>query len=95
MGSFKAHLKDQPEKEIPGDPGSGLETLKALGVKGLDRIVALKVNGENRDLSRPVEPDAELQPISLESEEGLEILRHSTSHVMAMAVKELFPGDPG
>ena len=92
MGSFKVHLKDQPEQEFPGDPGSGLETLKALNVKGLDRVVALQVNGEKRDLSRAVEPEAELQPIFLESEEGLEILRHSTSHVMAMAVKGLFPG---
>ena len=92
MSPLKLHLKDQPEEEFPGDVLSGGEALKALGVKGMDRVVAVRVNGENRDLNRPVEPKAELEPVFLESEEGLEILRHSTSHVMAMAVRELFPG---
>jgi len=39
-----------------------------------------------------INPEAGLEPIFLDSEEGLEILRHSTAHVMAMAVQELFPG---
>ncbi len=39
-----------------------------------------------------LEEKAELEPIDMDSLEGLEILRHSTSHVMAMAVKDLFPG---
>ena len=50
------------------------------------------MNDENRDLSTVIDCEVELEPIYLESEEGLEISRHSTSHVMAMAVKELFPG---
>ena len=64
----------------------------SLNVKAIDRVVAVRVNGEPRDLSYEIGPQAELEPIFIDSEEGVDILRHSTSHVMAMAVKELFPG---
>jgi threonyl-tRNA synthetase len=66
--------------------------LKLLEAKGLDRVLAVKVNGENRDLYSSLEEKTELEPIDVDSPEGLELLRHSTSHVMAMAVKDLFPG---
>ncbi|MFH1124681.1 MAG: threonine--tRNA ligase [Pseudomonadota bacterium] len=85
-------IKGQAPKEIQAENLSGLDALRHLGVKGLDRVVAVRVNGEKRDLSGPVGAESELEPIFLESEEGLEILRHSTSHVMAMAVRGLFPG---
>lgn len=53
-------------------------------------IVAILVNGEPKDLSyRPVAGD-QLEGVSIESELGLSILRHSTAHVMAQAVQELF-----
>ncbi|MFZ7111045.1 MAG: threonine--tRNA ligase [Desulfatiglandales bacterium] len=71
---------------------TGLEALKALNGGSLNNIVALRVNGEKQDLSSLLNTEAELEPIHMESEEGLEIVRHSASHVMAMAVKELFPG---
>ena len=61
-------------------------------IKGLERVVAVKVNGEVRDLFSPVDSKTDLEPIYENSDEGLDILRHSTSHVMAEAVKELFPG---
>jgi len=70
----------------------GIEALKSLKVKDLHKVIAVKMNGENRDLSTVIDSEAELEPIYLETDEGLEIFRHSTSHVMAMAVKELFPG---
>jgi threonyl-tRNA synthetase len=68
------------------------DALKHLKVGGLDRIVAVKINGVPSDLSMPLGPESELEPIYIQSEEGMEILRHSISHVMAMAVRELFPG---
>ncbi|MBU2498656.1 MAG: threonine--tRNA ligase [Proteobacteria bacterium] len=92
MTLFKINIKGEPQKEIQAENLSGLDALHHLGVKGLDRVVALVVKGEKRDLSASVNPESELEPIFIESEEGLETLRHSTSHVMAMAVKELFPG---
>jgi threonyl-tRNA synthetase len=53
--------------------------------------VAAQMDGGLFDLSRTVEKDAAVSFISVHSKKGLEILRHSASHVMAQAVKELFP----
>jgi threonyl-tRNA synthetase len=92
MKTIKIHLKDQLTKEIEAKPIPAHEALRLLHMASLDKVVAAKINGEDRDLSTVIDLEAELEPIFLESEEGLEILRHSTSHVMAMAVKELFPG---
>ncbi len=72
------------------------------GVKGMDiakkisanlaRVaLAAKVNGKLQDLSTPITTDATVTIITGKDKEGLEILRHSCSHVMAEAVKELWP----
>jgi threonyl-tRNA synthetase len=92
MKNFRINLKGQAAKEIETEALTGLDALKLLQAKGLDRVVAVKINGENRDLVSSLEEQAELEPVDVESPEGLETLRHSTSHVMAMAVKDLFPG---
>ncbi|MFC1533911.1 threonine--tRNA ligase [Thermodesulfobacteriota bacterium] len=89
---YKIYLKGQPPSDIEEGSISGLDALEYLGVRSLDRVVAVIINGTPRDLSSPIEHESELEPVFIDSEEGLEILRHSTSHVMAMAVKELFPG---
>jgi threonyl-tRNA synthetase len=86
------HLNGQPLKNTGSGSLTALEALRTLGVKRLDKVAAARLNGKRLDLSSPLETDGELQPIYMDSKEGLEILRHSTSHVMAMAVKELFPG---
>ena len=78
--------------EIVEDPLSCLGALTLLGIKDVKRVVAAKVNGILMDLSASIENDSEIEPVFIDSEEGLDILRHSTSHVMAMAVKEIFPG---
>ena len=54
-------------------------------------VIAVKVNGKVVDLSHPLETDCELEFISLASVEGLDVLRHSCAHLMAQAVKRLFP----
>ena len=59
----------------------------------LPSIVAAKLNNKPVDLSHPIiEEPAALSLINIEAKEGLEILRHSISHVMAQAVKDLFDG---
>lgn len=58
----------------------------------LKSAVAARVNGTPVDLSSRLLVDASVEPIDISSEEGLRILRHSTSHVMAQAVQEIFPG---
>ncbi len=68
------------------------EALKALGVSGDRRVVAARVDGEMVDLSHPLARDCTIAPIPLDSPEGLTILRHSAAHIMAEAVRSLFPG---
>jgi threonyl-tRNA synthetase len=65
--------------------------LKELAEQWDKEAVAAQMDGFFLDLSRTVEKNANISFISIHSKKGLEILRHSTSHVMAQAVKELFP----
>jgi len=55
-------------------------------------IIAVKVNGDLLDLHSTLSDDAVIECIDIDSMEGQEILRHSTSHVMAQAVQDLYPG---
>ncbi len=54
-------------------------------------VIAAKVNGELKDLACPLADGDSVQPVGIASPDGLAILRHSTAHVMAQAVQELFP----
>jgi threonyl-tRNA synthetase len=84
-------LPDGSSKSFPG-PVTVAEIAQAIG-PGLARAaLAGKVNGKLVDTSYRVESDAELAIVTPKSPEGLDILRHSTSHLMAQAVQELFPG---
>ena len=59
---------------------------------GLRRnAVAILVNGEQWDLSREITESASVAIITRDTDEGLEVLRHDAAHVMAEAVKELYP----
>ncbi len=61
-----------------------------LGVVDRD-ILAAKVDGTVVDLSRPLSESSTLEPLRFDSAEGREVYRHSSTHIMAQAVKELFP----
>ena len=66
--------------------------LKAYGEKKLKNIVAFKSNGKLYDLNDPISLQTnKIEPVYINTDEGIEILRHSTAHVMAQAVKRLFP----
>jgi threonyl-tRNA synthetase len=75
---------DQPVTvhEIAGDIGVGLAKATLAGV----------VNGREVDASFQIEDDAELRIITGRDDQALEILRHSTAHLLAQAVQQLFPG---
>ncbi|WP_339046967.1 threonine--tRNA ligase [Candidatus Mesenet endosymbiont of Phosphuga atrata] len=68
---------------------SGFELLKESEVK--NKAIALKVNGNLCDLSCAIDCDAKVEVITAQDQEGLDILRHDAAHIMAQAVKELFP----
>jgi threonyl-tRNA synthetase len=83
-------LPDGTVREVaPGTTGQDLAT--AIG-PGLARAaVAIRVNGQIRDLARPIEEDATVAILTDRDEAALEVLRHSTAHVLATAVREIFP----
>ncbi|NMD46392.1 MAG: threonine--tRNA ligase, partial [Propionibacterium sp.] len=67
-------------------------TTTGLDLFGSDRtVVAMRVDGELRDLSRELAEGDEVEPVSIDSPDGLNILRHSTGHVTAQAVQSLYP----
>src|SRR5690606_20693829 len=70
---------------------TGVDIAGGIG-KGLARdAIAIRVNGALWDLAREIEDDASVAIITRDSEEGLELLRHDAAHVLAEAVKELWP----
>jgi len=87
---MKITLHDGRTGEVP--PGRTVAAaLSALGIAVTPSILAAKVNGQVVDLSKVLEQDAELEPLTFDSVEGREVYRHSSTHLMAQAVKELFP----
>ena len=74
-------------------PGIRAGEVRASGAAAPDgrRIVAAAVDGAAVDLARPVTEDCAVEWIPLDSPEGIDILRHSTAHLMAQAVQSLFP----
>jgi threonyl-tRNA synthetase len=80
-GTKKEMEKGQTAADLAAKIGSGLK--KAA--------LAAEVNGQKVDLRRPVEEDAVVNIITFDSPDGKEIYRHSASHIMAQAVKELYP----
>ncbi|MFZ2061092.1 MAG: threonine--tRNA ligase [Candidatus Binatus sp.] len=55
-------------------------------------LVAARVDGKVVDLTRKLDHDAAVEPVLAETPEGLDVIRHSTAHLMAMAVQSLYPG---
>jgi threonyl-tRNA synthetase len=60
--------------------------------KAADKAVAARIDGKIVDLSVPVAPEVDVEPVLPDSPDGLDVIRHSTAHLMAQAVQELFPG---
>jgi threonyl-tRNA synthetase len=86
---MKIALKDGPSGDIQADETAGA-ALSALGIASHD-VLAAKVDGTVVDLSRPLSSGSIIEPLRFDSIEGREVYRHSSTHIMAQAVKELFP----
>jgi threonyl-tRNA synthetase len=83
-------LPDGSERRVPaGTPAA--EVLLGPGQPVPAHLVAARVNGKAVDLSRPLTGDAKLEAIPWDDPEGQKIYHHSTTHIMAQAVKALFP----
>lgn len=83
-------LPDGSEKPFDG-PVTGGEVAASIGPGLAKAALAVVVDGAEWDLTRPIERDAAIAIITRDSNEALEFLRHDCAHVMAEAVKELWP----
>src|SRR5919197_4956525 len=83
-------LPDGKTRQFPG-PVTGAEIAASIGPGLAKAAVAMIVDGHVKDLSATVARDARVAIVTRDSEEALEILRHDAAHVMAEAVKELYP----
>ena len=91
MSTIRLRLPDGSEREAAAGTTAG-DVASDIG-PGLARAaIAAKVGGEVYDLDRPIESDAEFAILTDRDPEALEVLRHSTAHILATAVRELFPG---
>ncbi len=77
------------EKEYKVESGNFLDFFKNIGEK-IEDILIVKFNGKLLDLTAQISESGEIVPVTFDSEEGREVYWHSTSHIMAAAVKRLF-----
>ena len=85
-------LPDGSVREL-NEGSTGLDLALDIGPGLAKAAIAVSVNGEQKDLSDPINEDSEVSIITIDSSEGLEIMRHTlTAQVLARAVKNLYPG---
>ncbi|MCS5683389.1 MAG: threonine--tRNA ligase, partial [Acidimicrobiales bacterium] len=84
-------LPDGSER-ILGPNATGADLAAELGARAAREALVAIVDGDQLDLNRPLPDGSNVSLVFPTSEEGLEILRHSTAHVLAQAVLELYPG---
>jgi threonyl-tRNA synthetase len=83
-------LPDGSVKQVPRGT-SALDIAKSISPRLADAAMVAKVNGNLVDLAKPIEQDAEVRILTDRDPEALEVYRHSSAHLMAAAVLELFP----
>ncbi|CAN1608202.1 K01868 TARS, thrS; threonyl-tRNA synthetase [Candidatus Pelagibacterales bacterium] len=82
-------LLDGKKLQFPGKV-NGHEIAKTISPSLAKKALVIKVNDSFKDLSTFIEKDSTVQIVTLEDDYGLEVIRHDTAHVLAMAVQELF-----
>ena len=90
MSSISVTLPDGSRQQVPaGTPP--IDIARSISPRLADDAVVARVNGDFYDLTRPLESDATVQILTSKNPEALEVYRHSTAHLLALAVQELFP----
>src|SRR5215510_13411983 len=82
------------QRSIPA-PATVADAIKAFDRDALKKSLAAKVNGVEVDLNKSLNGNGEvitIEPITAETRDGLEVIRHSTAHLLAAAILDLFPG---
>lgn len=91
MSAIAVTLPDGSQREVP--KGSTVHDLARSIGRGLEKAaVAGVVDGKTVDLSYVIDRPVKVSIVTRESKEGLEVIRHSTAHLLGQAVKELYPG---
>src|SRR6266567_3298250 len=88
--NIRVKLPDGSSKEVPSGT-TALDIAKSISPRWADAALAAKTNGDLIDLTRPLEKDTDLRILTERDPEALEVYRHSSAHLLAAAVLELFP----
>src|ERR1700758_5089127 len=88
--SIHVKLPDGSKKDVPKGTAA-LEVAKSISPRLADAALVAKTNGDLIDLVRPLEKDTDLRLLTEKDPESLEVYRHSSAHLLAAAVLELFP----
>src|SRR5439155_19493216 len=91
---MKVVLPDNAELELP-DGATGLDAARAIGPKLAEQAVLVRSNGNVRDLRLPLEDGERIQILTTRDKDdpdALRVLRHSAAHLLAEAVRRLYPG---
>jgi threonyl-tRNA synthetase len=90
MSSFIVTLPDGSQQTVAAGT-KPLDVAKAISPRLADAAIVARVNGDLYDLTRPFESDAKLEILTTKNPESLQVYRHSTAHLLAAAVLELYP----
>jgi threonyl-tRNA synthetase len=90
VATIKVKLPDGSTKEVPKGT-TALDIAKSISPRLADAALAAKTNGDLIDLARPLEKDTDLRLLTEKDPEALGVYRHSSAHLLAAAVLELFP----
>src|SRR5882672_5871298 len=91
---MKVVLPDQSELELP-EGATGLDAARAIGAKLAEQAVLVRTNGSVQDLRLPLHEDQQIHFLTTrdtEDPDALYVLRHSAAHLLAEAVRRLYPG---
>jgi threonyl-tRNA synthetase len=90
MSSVNITLPDGSVQPVPAG-SRPIDVAKSIGSRLADAALVARVDGELVDLSRPIEKDARLEILTAKDPAALQVYRHSTAHLLAAAVLELYP----
>ncbi|MBP1625731.1 MAG: threonyl-tRNA synthetase [Holophagaceae bacterium] len=87
---ISVRLPDDSVRELP-DGATGADLAGGIGARLLEAALAVKVDGQLRDLKAPLPDGAQIAIVTSKDPDSLDIIRHSTAHLLAQAVRRLFP----
>ncbi len=88
--SIEVRLPDESLRQLP-EGATGTDLAAGIGPRLLEAALAIKQDGQLTDLKAPLKDGAKIEILTAKSEDSLELIRHSTAHLLAHAVKRLYP----